>query len=262
MKVGITVPQFRADATPSLLVAERAEAAGLDGVFVFDHLWPIGRPGEPALHGVTLLSALAQATSSIRVGMLVARAGVVPTSMLAQQLRTVDAIAGAGRVIAGLGAGDSLSRGENEAYGIQFARAADRVAAMRDVAVRVLDDGLEVWVGGRSAAVERVAVELGIALNLWGVTPEELAVRATEASVELTWGGTADVARTAGEVAAPRPLVMAGTISDVAAAMALIAAAGATWAVIAPPYARPVEEEVERVAEVARLLAGTTNGAG
>lgn len=256
------MPQFRADPAPAFAAARRAEAAGLDGVFVFDHLWPIGRPGDPALHGATLLAAIAQETSSIRIGTLVARTSLLPNAVLAHQLRTVAAIAGPGRMIAGVGAGDSLSRPENEAYGVPFAPAAARVVEMRDAAARLLDDGLEVWVGGQSAAVERVALELGVALNLWGLAPGELAARAASAEVDLTWGGTVDIARERSEVGRPRPLVMAGTIDEVARSLEEIAATGSTWAVFSPPFARGVEEEVDRVAEVVRAASGALGAPG
>ena len=53
MRLGVTLPQFREDAEPALAAARRAETAGLDGVFVFDHLWPLHQPERPALHSLT-----------------------------------------------------------------------------------------------------------------------------------------------------------------------------------------------------------------
>ena len=45
----------------------RAEALGLDGVFVFDHLWPIGNPdGVGAARATPLLGALAAETTRVR----------------------------------------------------------------------------------------------------------------------------------------------------------------------------------------------------
>ena len=72
MRVGITLPQFREDAETALATARQAEAARLDGVFVFDHLWPIGRPDRPALHALELLGALAAETRSLTIGSMVA----------------------------------------------------------------------------------------------------------------------------------------------------------------------------------------------
>ena len=64
MKIGITLPQFRNEADTALEAARRAEDLGFDGVFCFDHLWPMGRPDRPALSSAPLLGALAAATSS------------------------------------------------------------------------------------------------------------------------------------------------------------------------------------------------------
>ncbi len=119
MKVGITLPQFRDDADAALAAARRAEALGIDGVFVFDHLWPMGQPGRPALSSGPLLGALAASTSTIHLGTLVARIGLLPDEVLLDVLCGVDGLSG-GRLIAGIGTGDQLSREENEAYGIPF----------------------------------------------------------------------------------------------------------------------------------------------
>ena len=74
MRVGVTLPQFRHDAEAAIAVARRAEAVGIDGVFVFDHLWPLGQRMRPALHSLTLLGALAAETETVSMGPLVARA--------------------------------------------------------------------------------------------------------------------------------------------------------------------------------------------
>ena len=119
MKVGITLPQFRDEADTALEAARQAEELGIDGVFVFDHLWPMGQPGRPALSSGPLLGALAASTSTIHLGTLVARIGLVPDDVLIDVLCGVDALSG-GRLVAGIGTGDKLSAGENEAYGIPF----------------------------------------------------------------------------------------------------------------------------------------------
>ncbi|HET7720943.1 MAG TPA: LLM class flavin-dependent oxidoreductase, partial [Acidimicrobiales bacterium] len=107
MLVGVTLPQFRHDADAAITVARRAEAAGLDGVFVFDHLWPMGQRMRPALHSTTLLGALAVETDRVVLGTLVARVGLVPDAVLVHTLVTLHRMT-AGRLIAALGTGDSL----------------------------------------------------------------------------------------------------------------------------------------------------------
>ena len=57
--VGATLPQFSGDRQRLLDAVRAAEDAGLDSLWVFDHLWPIGHPERPALHGLALLGALA-----------------------------------------------------------------------------------------------------------------------------------------------------------------------------------------------------------
>ncbi|MGH9155227.1 MAG: LLM class flavin-dependent oxidoreductase [Acidimicrobiales bacterium] len=214
LRVGITLPQFRADADEALAVARRAEAAGLDGVFVFDHLWPIGQPDRPALHGPSLLAAVATETTRIAVGTLVARVGLLPDDVLIRGLNTVAAMAGK-RLIAGLGIGDRLSRTENRAYGVPFPPAGARRAALVAVCRRLRALGIETWIGGLSAGTRAVARSEADAVNLWGVEPSRLA--AEPAGVPVTWGGQVDLATT-----------------DVTAHLAALAGAGATWAVVAP----------------------------
>jgi alkanesulfonate monooxygenase SsuD/methylene tetrahydromethanopterin reductase-like flavin-dependent oxidoreductase (luciferase family) len=147
MKVGITLPQFRDEADSALDAARRAEALGIDGVFCFDHLWPMGQPDRPALSSGPLLGALAASTSTISVGTLVARIGLLPDEVLVGVLTSLSQIS-EGRLIAGIGTGDHLSRAENEAFGIPFESADERRRRMAVVAARLCDGGIPVWIGG------------------------------------------------------------------------------------------------------------------
>ncbi len=133
MKVGITLPQFRDEADSALEAARRAEALGIDGVFCFDHLWPMGQPGRPALSSGPLLGALAASTSTIAIGPLVARIGLLPDDVLVAVLAGLASLSD-GRLIAGLGTGDHLSRAENEAFGIPFEPASERRVRLASVA--------------------------------------------------------------------------------------------------------------------------------
>ena len=145
MKVGVTLPQFRDEADTALAAARRAEALGIDGVFVFDHLWPMGQPGRPALSSGPLLGALAASTSTIHLGTLVARIGLLPDEVLLDVLCGVEALSG-GRLVAGIGTGDRLSREENEAYGIPYEQAQIRRERLESVATAVAGTGIPVWV--------------------------------------------------------------------------------------------------------------------
>jgi len=225
VKVGITLPQFREDADAALQTAKLAEEAGLDGVFVFDHLWPIGRPDRPALHSLALLGALAVETERVAIGSLVARVGLFPDAVLVNALFTVDRMSG-GRLIAGLGVGDRLSRAENEAFGVPFAAVPERMASMVECCRELRSAGVTTWVGGVSDRIRQVAAEEQVALNLWGVEPGAVAA---VAATEVTWAG------------------QVGPDVDLRAHLRAVADAGATWAVCAP-VGRPWPEAVEAIA--------------
>lgn len=216
MRVGITLPQFGDEAGPALEAARRAEALGIDGVFCFDHLWPMGQPGRPALSSGPLLGALAASTTTISVGTLVARIGLLPDGMLVAVLSSLATLSD-GRLIAGLGTGDHLSRAENEAFGIPFESASERRVRLASVAATVRDLGIPVWIGGGLPKTVELARTLGVAVNLW----EGEALRVAELSasgVEVTWGGPV------GE-----------TVGQATERLSALAGAGATWAVCAWP---------------------------
>jgi alkanesulfonate monooxygenase SsuD/methylene tetrahydromethanopterin reductase-like flavin-dependent oxidoreductase (luciferase family) len=257
VKLGITLPQFRHDAEAAVTVARRAEAVGLDGVFVFDHLWPMGQRMRPALHSTTLLGALAVETDRVVLGTLVARVGLVPDAVLVHTLVSLHRMTG-GRFIAALGTGDSLNREENEAYGVPFAPVADRVASVVDCCRRLRAAGVTTWIGGRSPAV-RMAAANADGWNGWGT---DVATWAGEAAGvphggELTWGGQVLIGRTQAEADAKlrthgsRPGLVAGTVDDLKAHIDALAAAGASWAVCAPLDVGTDPEAVEMLSEVA-----------
>ena len=132
VKIGLTLPSFVTDPEVPVAVARAAEDAGLDGVFVYDHLFRRAPSGarRPALEGTTLLAAVAAATTRIGVGGLVFRATLRPPATLAAVLDSVRRVAGP-RLLPTLGSGDHESREENETFGLGFGTMADRVAALR-----------------------------------------------------------------------------------------------------------------------------------
>jgi alkanesulfonate monooxygenase SsuD/methylene tetrahydromethanopterin reductase-like flavin-dependent oxidoreductase (luciferase family) len=257
VRVGITLPQFRHDAEAAVAVARRAEEAGVDGVFVFDHLWPLGQRMRPALHAVTLLGALAAETRRVALGPLVARVGLVPDAVLVHALVSLHHASG-GRLIAGLGTGDSLNREENEAYGVPFAPVGDRLAALAGCCRMLRAAGVTTWVGGRSAAVRRIAAEAD-GWNGWGTDAATFAQDAAGVAPgpALTWGGQVLVGRTREEAAAKlrahgaRPGLVSGTVEDLYRHLDGLLDAGAAWAVCAPLDVGTDPGAVEIVAEAA-----------
>jgi len=262
--VGITVPQFKDDPAPAVDVARRAEAAGLDGVFVFDHLWPLGRPERPVLHCLPLLGALGAETSRVTLGPLVTRVSVLPSPVVVNSLVTLHRMF-EGRFVAGLGTGDSLNRAENEAYGLGFGTVAERVQDLREICRELRAAGVRTWVGGMSPAVRRAAAEEADGWNGWGSTdPTEFARAAAEVTslaptAEVTWGGQVLIGRTP-EVAmaklaraGDRAGIVHGTVDDLCNHFEALAAVGASWAVCAPLDVGTDPESVELVAEAAGL---------
>ncbi len=227
MRVGVTLPTFRDD-TLALDAARRAEELGLDGVFVFDHLWPMGAPERPALSAFPMLGAIAASTERVCFGPLVARIGLVPDEILVAELQSLEVMA-PGRLIAGLGTGDSKSAAENRAFGIPFDPPDERRMALRRCARHVLDAGVPVWVGGGAPSTVELAVDLGCAVNLWEGQPA--AVAGMVPRCEVTWAGP-----------------VAGDVPEIAQWLEEVAGAGATWAVCAWP------ESIEAVAEAAAFV--------
>jgi alkanesulfonate monooxygenase SsuD/methylene tetrahydromethanopterin reductase-like flavin-dependent oxidoreductase (luciferase family) len=246
MKVGVTLPQFADEADPALEAARRAEALGLDGVFCFDHLWPMGQPGRPALAAVPLLGALAAATTTIAIGSLVARIGLLPDEVLVSVVGSLSSLS-RGRFIAGIGTGDHLSQAENEAYGIPFESAAERRAHLARVASASRDLGIPVWIGGGRPETVAVARDLAVAVNLWGAPPSRVA-ELVATGLEVTWGGPV------GE-----------TVGEATAALDEVSGAGATWAVCAWPDSLEViaaAAEAVRAGERPGGPGGVSGGAG
>jgi F420-dependent oxidoreductase-like protein len=90
----------------------------------FDHFYPLsGNHAGPCLEGWTTLTALAQATSRIRLGCLVTGITYRHPAVLANMAATVDIISG-GRLELGIGAG--WNEEESDAYGISLGTPAER----------------------------------------------------------------------------------------------------------------------------------------
>jgi len=202
--LGATLPQF-GDRERLLEGVERAESAGLDSIWVFDHLWPLsGGKNRPILEAWTTLAYLAARTDSLRIGTLVTRAGLRNPVLLAKMIETVSSVA-PGRLIVAIGSGDDASRAENEAFGIPYLAGAERIGQFRNTVTVVkdwLDDAPPMWLGGRSDDVLEMAGRLADGWNGWAGTPETFARDAQQVlsyangrRVELSWGGLGVVAK-------------------------------------------------------------------
>ena len=137
MRFAAGVPNVLEYGDPELLVdlARRAEAAGWDGFFVWDHL-VYQEPGDPVADPWTVVSAIAGCTSRIRLGVLVLALARRRPWKVARETATLDVLSG-GRLVVGVGLG-SLGPQEFEAFGEDPDA---RVRADR------LDEGLEILAG-------------------------------------------------------------------------------------------------------------------
>jgi Luciferase-like monooxygenase len=211
------LPIFRDTPDAAFAAAAEAVTAGVDGLFCYDHIWPLGQPERPALAPFPILAALATRFDEPFLGTLVARVGLVPNAVLAAQFSALEHLA-PGRVIAGLGTGDKMSEEENLAFGIPFAPAAQRRAELVALARRLVAAGHTVWVGGGPSGRTEEARAADAALNLWDADPSVVAARAGSGVLEVTWAGP--------------PPAASPSLAD---RLAALHAAGATWAVFGWP---------------------------
>jgi alkanesulfonate monooxygenase SsuD/methylene tetrahydromethanopterin reductase-like flavin-dependent oxidoreductase (luciferase family) len=134
---GIFVAPFDELADPRILVrlAARAEEHGWDGVFLWDHV-----AYTPPVRGIAdpwiALSAIACATTRVRIGPLVTPLGRRRVHKLSREVVTLDHLSG-GRTVLGLGLG-SDRHGELERFGDP--------SDPKELARR-LDEGLEALAG-------------------------------------------------------------------------------------------------------------------
>jgi alkanesulfonate monooxygenase SsuD/methylene tetrahydromethanopterin reductase-like flavin-dependent oxidoreductase (luciferase family) len=106
----------------------KVESLGFAWLSVWDHFYPImGGAGAGSFDSVASQTALAMATSRVRVGVLVYSVGYRHPAVLANAISTIDHLSG-GRVEASLGAG--WAKDEYDAYGLPFPDIGERIDMM------------------------------------------------------------------------------------------------------------------------------------
>jgi alkanesulfonate monooxygenase SsuD/methylene tetrahydromethanopterin reductase-like flavin-dependent oxidoreductase (luciferase family) len=140
--VGIQLPEVEREVRwPEVLdMARLAEAIGLDGLWVGDHL--LYRYDDGSTRGPweawSLMAALSAATTTIRIGPLVACTAFHNPAVLAKQADTLDELSG-GRFVLGLGAG--WNETEFRAFGIPFDRRIARFKEAWTIVTSLLREG-------------------------------------------------------------------------------------------------------------------------
>ena len=143
MRFGLHVPQLGALAEPRAIVdlARRAEAAGWDGYFVWDHVMHRGDP--PACDPWVALGAIAASTERLVLGPMITPLPRRRPWRVARETTTLDRLSG-GRTVLGVGIG-------TDSYG-EFSAFAEPALDNRTRAT-MLDEALEVvtalWRGER-----------------------------------------------------------------------------------------------------------------
>lgn len=138
-KLGYQIPNFTypgvgpADLFEAVAAqAEAADRSGFDTVLVMDHFYQLpmlGPPDHYMIEAYTLLGALAQRTSTVRLGTLVTGNTYRNPALLAKQITALDVVSG-GRAQLGIGAG--WFQLEHDALGFEFGTFTDRFEKLEE----------------------------------------------------------------------------------------------------------------------------------
>jgi alkanesulfonate monooxygenase SsuD/methylene tetrahydromethanopterin reductase-like flavin-dependent oxidoreductase (luciferase family) len=104
VEFGIYIPQVAFGFDDLLGRARLCEELGFSSFWLYDHLYAPGLPGQPALEGWTLATALLARTSTLRVGHLVVNNNFRHPVLLGKMATTLDVISN-GRLELGIGSG-------------------------------------------------------------------------------------------------------------------------------------------------------------
>ncbi|HEX6286896.1 MAG TPA: LLM class flavin-dependent oxidoreductase [Acidimicrobiia bacterium] len=147
MKIGVQLPEVERppswDETRD--IARTIEDCGFDSIWVGDHLlYRDDRGTRGPFEAWTSLAGLAEVTSRVELGPLVASTSFHSPAMLAKMAATVDEISG-GRLILGLGAG--WNQVEYQAFGFPYDRRVSRFEEAFTIIRTLVREGAIDWDG-------------------------------------------------------------------------------------------------------------------
>ncbi len=144
MRLGYQIPNFTYPGVAStdlfanvVAQAQAADRSGFDAVLVMDHFYQLaglGDPDQPMFEAYTLLGALAQHTTTVRLGALVTGNTYRHPAVLAKMVTALDHTSG-GRAMCNLGAG--WFEREHTDFGIEFGTFTDRFEKLEE-ALRII----------------------------------------------------------------------------------------------------------------------------
>jgi F420-dependent oxidoreductase-like protein len=153
MRIGLQVPSFTWSGGAAQLgatfgaIAERAEGAGFNSLWVMDHFFQIrgvGPMDDPMLEGWSALAFAAGRTSTIKLGTLVTGTVYRHPGILVKTATTLDVLSG-GRAYFGIGA--AWNEAEARGLGVPFPPLAERFERLEET----LEIALQMWADGGKA---------------------------------------------------------------------------------------------------------------
>ena len=200
LPVWTVLPLFQSSPRELTEVVRAVESLGLAGVVATDHLAGWRDPSDPVLEAVTVLGMVG-AVAECRVGSLVLQTALRSPSYTADVVETLSSITRSSPLI-GLGVGDSRSRREVEAVGMELPPVAERIVRLKETvaAIRSRTPDVEIWVGGWRPELREVAAECADGWNAWGGRPEAFQaaahhIRRMNPGVLISWGAVLDTSR-------------------------------------------------------------------
>ena len=296
MKIGVQLPEVERPVTWEEMrqIARAADEGGLDSIWVGDHL--IFRDEVTGTRGPmeawTMLAGLAEATTRVEIGPLVAATSFHSPAMLAKMAATVDEISG-GRLVLGLGAG--WNEVEYRAFGFPYDNRVSRFEEAFHIITTLIRHGsiefdgrfythqemellprprpdMKVMVGSNGPRMLRIGAQEMDAWNTWFVwfenDPEQLKnligemaqacedVGRDPAEVERTAALYVQLERGGGRIAGsenrPKAAPMRGSHQEIAESLAEFADVGLDHAMI---VLDPIDTAaVEELCEIAELV--------